>query len=569
MSFSDAQRATLKAVCDTFYPTVERQDDPTGYWARKASDLGVEAEVERYLEGRVDPITREGLKQLLDVLAAQEFAANPQEAREQMLIGFSAFGPDVASGIDAFRSLTLLHAYGVTGPDGRNPNWPVLGYPGPQGPAPQVEKPIRPLEPEGDRLELDADVCVVGSGSGGGVIAGVLAQAGRRVVVLEMGGYYNEADFNQLELWAYEHLYYKGGLPPTSDGNVVLLAGSNLGGGSTVNWMTCFPTRPAVREEWAAEHGLEGIDGPDFDRHLGTVLVRIKANEECSDLNGPHLRLREGCAELGWPFKTIVRNTDPQTYDPASAAYVHFGDRSGSRQGVQRTFLQDAADAGAVFVVNCRADRVTVEDGRASGVEASWTGPGGRTAQVIVKAAQVVVACGALESPALLLRSGIGGPEVGKHLKLHPGGAIGAVYADDQQAWWGPPQAAYCDEFADTGDGYGFLIEAPAHGAALGAAIALAADLLEDLDLLALAGLDQGAGHGCALHERGAQGHRSAQKLKRLLNEKRVSRWERDGWPVLTSGGVLAWARGFPVAAEFAADERTRAGIVVAEEKQI
>ena len=63
------------------------------------------------------------------------------------------------------------------------------------------------------------------------------------------------------------------------------------------------------------------------------------------------------------------------------------------------------------------------------------------------------------------------------------------------------------------------------------------------------------------------QGHHSARKLKRLLNEKRVSRWERDGWPVLTSGGVLAWARGFPVAAEFAANERTRAGIVIAEEK--
>jgi tRNA(Ile)-lysidine synthase len=63
------------------------------------------------------------------------------------------------------------------------------------------------------------------------------------------------------------------------------------------------------------------------------------------------------------------------------------------------------------------------------------------------------------------------------------------------------------------------------------------------------------------------QGHHNAHKLKRLLNEKRVSRWERDGWPVLTSGGVLAWARGFPVAAEFAANERTRAGIVIAEEK--
>jgi tRNA(Ile)-lysidine synthase len=62
-------------------------------------------------------------------------------------------------------------------------------------------------------------------------------------------------------------------------------------------------------------------------------------------------------------------------------------------------------------------------------------------------------------------------------------------------------------------------------------------------------------------------GHRSAHKLKRLLNEKHVSRWERDGWPVLTSGGELVWARGFPVSAEFAANEKTRAGMVIAEEK--
>ena len=62
-------------------------------------------------------------------------------------------------------------------------------------------------------------------------------------------------------------------------------------------------------------------------------------------------------------------------------------------------------------------------------------------------------------------------------------------------------------------------------------------------------------------------GHQKAHKLKRLLNEKHISRWERDGWPVLTSGGVLVWARGFPVAAGFAANEGTRTGILIAEEK--
>lgn len=473
MSLTDTQRATLRAVCDTFFPAVERADDPDGFWARKASDLGVEVEVERYIEGRLDPAARDGLKQLLDVLAAQDLAAGRQEEREQLLLGFAAFGPEAAAGIDALRSLALLHAYGVTDPEGRNPNWKVLGYPGPQpGGPPAVAKPIRPLVPQGGDLELEADVCVVGSGAGGGVIAGVLAQAGRRVVVLELGGYYNEADFNQRELWAYEHLYYKGGIPPTTDGNVSLLCGQNLGGGTTVNWMTCFATREAVRREWAADHGLAGVDGPEFDRHLGTVLERSKANEECSDLNGPHHRLRDGCAELGWSFRTILRNSDPETYEPASAGYVHFGDRSGSRQGVQKTFLLDADEAGAQFVVNCRADRVTAEAGRATGVEATWTGPDGRTAAVRVRAPQVVIAGGALESPALLLRSGLGGPAVGRHLKLHPGGAISAVYAEDQKAWWGPPQAAYCDQFADTGDGFGFLIEAPAYGPGLAAAVA-------------------------------------------------------------------------------------------------
>jgi tRNA(Ile)-lysidine synthetase-like protein len=61
-------------------------------------------------------------------------------------------------------------------------------------------------------------------------------------------------------------------------------------------------------------------------------------------------------------------------------------------------------------------------------------------------------------------------------------------------------------------------------------------------------------------------GHRQAHKLKRLLNQKRIARWDRAGWPVLTSGGVLAWARGFPAAAQFAADDKTRFGVVIAEE---
>ena len=41
-----------------------------------------------------------------------------------------------------------------------------------------------------------------------------------------------------------------------------------LGGGTTINWTNCLRTTPWVREEWAQEHGLEGVDGPEYDRHL-------------------------------------------------------------------------------------------------------------------------------------------------------------------------------------------------------------------------------------------------------------------------------------------------------------
>jgi choline dehydrogenase-like flavoprotein len=157
---------------------------------------------------------------------------------------------------------------------------------------------------------------------------------------------------------------------------------------------------------------------------------------------------------------TAVRNVDPETYDPVAAGYTQFGDPSGSKMGTLNTYLRDAYDNGAVIVPQTKADQVCVEDGRACGVAATWSDPeSGETRSVTVRAPQVVVACGALETPALLLRSGIGGPAVGQNLYLHPSAGLFGVYAKDQQAWWGPPQAAVMDEFRDLGDGYGILVE--------------------------------------------------------------------------------------------------------------
>ncbi|MFI1918262.1 FAD-dependent oxidoreductase [Nocardia sp. NPDC020380] len=465
-----AERAqALRAICDTIVPPLERPEDKDGFWGRSASEVGADAALAGYLAGMPED-QRAGLLGLIDALGAQGIVAASPLSREELLRRTALLGPQTAAGVGVLISLTLFLTYGLPDPGtGRNPMWRTFGFPGPIGAPAQGTKTIRTTVPQQDST-IEADVVVIGSGAGGGVIAGRLAQAGLRVVVVEAGGYFDESDFNQLELWGFQNLFWRGGPTPTADFNVSLQAGSNLGGGTTINWTNCLRTRPWVREQWAREYGLTDVAGPEFDRHLDEVSQRISVTEECSDFNGPTKRLQEGAERLGWSFARIARNTDPATYEPASAGYLGFGDQSGSKQGTMKTYLRDAAEAGAQIIVHSRADRVLVENGRAAGVSATYTDPAtGTAAPFTVRAPRVVVAGGALESPALLLRSGIGGPAVGKYLRLHPVAAVAGVYTEDQQAWWGAPHTGLIDEFADTGDGYGFLIETAQYTTGLGA----------------------------------------------------------------------------------------------------
>jgi len=459
---SEVQRAVLARVCDTFVPSLAVDDDPTGFYARSASDLGIPDAVEQTLAGTAPEEALQGLRDLLGALAAQGFAEAPLEAREQILHAFMDSGPEALAGLSSLRALTHLLFYALPDEAGRNPNWEAIGYPGPVSAPPspeQAPKRIALTRPAGDTLELTADAVVVGSGAGGGVVAGELGGAGLDVVVLEAGGYFNEADFNQLELWAYQHLFRGGGVTQTSTGSIALMAGSNLGGGTTVNWTNMLRPHAWVREQWEREHGLEGLAGPEFDAHLDAIFARCSVTDRCSDRNGPNERLREACERTGAAWQTIVRNTDPAAYDPQSAGFLGFGDQSGSKQGTLKTYLQDAADRGARVVARCRAERVLVDGDRAVGVEGRFEGEDGATARVVVRAPIVVCAAGALETPALLLRSGIGGPAAGEYLRLHPATVLIGRYAEPQRGWWGPPQAALSAQWADLEDGYGFLVE--------------------------------------------------------------------------------------------------------------
>ncbi|HYP47548.1 MAG TPA: GMC family oxidoreductase [Thermoleophilaceae bacterium] len=467
---SEGQRAVLRAVCDTVVPSIERPDDPDGFWARSASDVGAPEAVEQTID-QLPPEQRDGMLQLLDGLAEMGFLFTSRKSREQLLRNLAMLGPEAAGGANALTGLTLFFSYGLADPQsGQNPFWKTFAYPGPPVQPEPREKAVTPLVPDADGLSLEADACVVGSGAGGSVIAAQLAEAGHKVVVLEAGGHFDESDFNGQEVWAYQNMYWRGGPNPTADMNVALYAGSTYGGGTTINWTNCLRTKPWVRDEWAQEFGLEGLDSAEFDRHLDSVWERLQVNDRCSHLNGTQTRMKEGAEALGWSFKTITRNIDESRYDPDTAGYIGFGDPTGAKQSTAKTYLQDVAERGGEVVARCFAQRVITENGRAAGVEALYVDPeSGHGAPVSVRAPLVVVACGALESPALLLRSGIGGPAVGQNLRLHPCTAIFASYGEDQRAWWGAPHAGLVDEFANIDAGYGFLIEATQYAAGTGA----------------------------------------------------------------------------------------------------
>ena len=141
-----------------------------------------------------------------------------------------------------------------------------------------------------------------------------------------------------------------------------------------------------------------------------------------------------------------------------------FGDASGSKRSTAKTYLVDAQANGAEIFVRRRGRagpggraRGRGRGGldRPGGAGGEWAG----AAKLTVRAPVVVVAAGSIQSPALLLRSGIGGPAVGDYLRLHPTVAVTAFYDEPQNWMWGPPQAALSHQFADTGDGHGFLIE--------------------------------------------------------------------------------------------------------------
>jgi choline dehydrogenase-like flavoprotein len=446
--------AVLRVLADTLLPSIPVEGDmaAAAFLRRSASDAGVPAK----LEGMVG----DGFDALLSELASCGFATASDTERLAILREIGDRKGEARQQLRELKGAVTGCYYGIADAEGRNPVWPALGYPGPVSAPPtpeQAPKTIRVERLLGESQTLHADVVVVGSGAGGSVIAAELQGAGLDVLVLEQGAYRNEADFRQLESVAAEEMYLRGGLFWSESGSIGLLAGATLGGGTVINSMVCLRPTLRIRRDWATS-GLVGLDGPSFDADLDAVSARIDANTERTVPNRTNQLMAEALDARGLPWETLPRNVSADD-DPAYCGYCNAGCQNGCKRSTLKTYLQDASDAGTRVVVECAVERVIVDAGRAAGVEGRAVGGDGAEVALTVEAPVVVVAAGGVETPAILLRSGIGGPAVGKYLRLHPAYFVGGVYDEDVQPWRGQFQALGCFAFADSADGPGFLIE--------------------------------------------------------------------------------------------------------------
>lgn len=313
--------------------------------------------------------------------------------------------------------------------------------------------------------QLDCDVAIVGTGAGAGITAELLTQAGLDVVMVEEGPLKSSRDFNQLEGEAYPSLYQESASRKTADKAINIMQGRCVGGSTTVNWTSSFRTPPATLAYWAEHFGLTDFTETAMAPWFAQVERRLNIHPWELAPNTNNDLLRVGAQKLGIATKLIARNVKG-CWDLGSCG---LGCPTNAKQSMLLTTVPAALDKGARLLVETRAERFEIDARRVValecvGVNTDGTPAAGATTRIVAK--HYVVAGGAINSPALLLRSAAPDPYrlLGRRTFLHPVVVISALFDQEVKAWSGAPQSIYSDHFLETEpiDGpIGYKLEVP------------------------------------------------------------------------------------------------------------
>lgn len=467
-----AERRTLAAICDTLIPVTDNTTPHAAINQYHAASHRLVERVVAVLERSLSAHDQQALKAFLQALEIgavngilsgrwRGFSHLSASERERILADWG--NSRIFQRRKAFqgiKQMVLFVAYGNLPGGEPHPIWEAIGYEGPPGAGEKVSKPIQPHDIS-DHHTITTEVLVIGSGAGGGVVAGELSAAGYEVMVVEKGRYHDEADFTGDEREASASLYEQQAMLTTADTAMLILAGATLGGGTTVNWSASLRTPDHVLREWAHEYGIAAATTPAWQHSLDAVTQRSHVDCDESHLNPNNALLEKGCLALGYHMDVIPRNVN----GCVDCTFCGYGCIFGAKQGTMKTYLQDAYRQGSKIVVNARALRILHERGTVSGAVIEVTDKNGHLKLVTVRAKVVVVSAGSIHTPALLKRSSLRNPNIGQHLHLHPATTIFSIFDEPVRMWHGVPMSRISKEFSNLdGRGYGVALEvAPAH----------------------------------------------------------------------------------------------------------
>ncbi|HEY2333593.1 MAG TPA: GMC family oxidoreductase [Solirubrobacterales bacterium] len=306
------------------------------------------------------------------------------------------------------------------------------------------------------------DAIVVGSGAGGAFAARALARAGLDTVIVEEG-----------ERWTVDRIrgshpldrfagIYRDAGTTMALGNppIALPLGRAVGGTTVINSGTCYQPPADVVTSWHRRHGLALAEPELLGPRVADVEATIGVAPAPMEVLGRNGELAlEGAAALDWQSAPLRRNAP----GCRGACQCAIGCPNNAKGGVHLNALPQACEVGARIVTGLNVRRVLSEAGRAVGV----VGQRADGSEVRISAPLVIVAAGAIPTPPLLRRSGLGGhPRLGRNLSIHPATGITASFEEKVVPWRGVMQSVGIEELHER---EGVLLEATASPPGMGA----------------------------------------------------------------------------------------------------
>jgi choline dehydrogenase-like flavoprotein len=293
----------------------------------------------------------------------------------------------------------------------------------------------------------------VGTGAGGATVGSELAQAGIRVTFVEEGGWHPTSTFSPYTAESVPRLYRDGG------GTVILgkppipyVEGRCVGGSTVINGGMAYRAPDAILEGWARDTGATELSPRGLEPFFERAEQRVSAKRQRPEsVGGDNHIMREGARRMGWEYSENPRNQQ----ECVGSNNCVLGCPTGAKQSTLVTFMPTAMAAGARCLTEIRVDRLIIEGGRCVGVAGHAIDPRTmrRATPVEVRASAVVIACGAIQTPHLLLKHRLSrqSGQLGRNFLCHPNVKLIGLFPFDVKAWQGVAQVGQVREFHDEG----------------------------------------------------------------------------------------------------------------------